>query len=320
LYWDGRTEDIESVQTVCDAITPPTFIEPEPVLMERLVECSWTNPYTQEVVQGTAIQKYNTFWDGTTADVDSVETVCSNAAPIFIEPEPVLQERIVDCVWLHPYTGDYVYGTAVSQYNVYWDNSEVYVVSPEVACATAEPVFPPTYECWDGNIVYDASQCAVKPVDPQPTPTPSEEPKPSPTPSPTPTEEPEPVVPPVTPEEPSAVEELLDSLEEGEAVSTEQLAELGIDYSELPPETLVELENGVVITAEIADAIEIFEDPSELLMTVFTDPSKAVKALLNVGADLTPEKRKEVAQAAVPAIIVTQIAASTAAALATRRF
>jgi hypothetical protein len=445
LYWDGRTEDIESVQTVCDAITPPTFIEPEPVLMERLVECSWTNPYTQEVVQGTAIQKYNTFWDGTTADVDSVETVCSNAAPIFIEPEPVLRERVVECVWVNPYTQDTVYGTATAQYNVYWDNSEIYVVSPEVACAIEKPIFlpveypanslyftasegwdlqyvapegyiideilfasygnsenyqfgwchadnslelvqsavvgttlnigahnglfgdpcsgtyknlsvvltikvdpdyiapptvecwdgsmvydisecpiqpppPPTYECWDGTFVYDVSECLVKPVEPEPTPNPEPTPTPTPSPTPTPTEEPRPVVPPVTPQQPSTVEELLNNLAEGETVSVEQLVELGIDYSELPPDTLVELENGVIITAEIADAIEIFEDPSELLMTVFTDPGKAVKALLNVGADLTPEKRKEVIQAAVPAIIVTQIAASTAAALATRRF
>jgi hypothetical protein len=78
------------------------------------------------------------------------------------------------------------------------------------------------------------------------------------------------------------------------------------------------LENGVIITAEVADAIEIFEDPAELLSTVFTDPSKALTAIANVGADLPPALREKAQQVAVASVIVTQVIAGTAS-LLTRR-
>jgi hypothetical protein len=84
-----------------------------------------------------------------------------------------------------------------------------------------------------------------------------------------------------------------------------------LDYEDLPPNQPITLENGVVLTAEIADAIEIFADPAELLATVLTDPSKALKALANVGADMTTEKREEAQTVVVAAIVVTQIAAFT---------
>ena len=467
--WDGSV--IPTTETC-----PPV---PEPVLETRQVECTWQNPYTQELVIGSATQYYYTYWDGSTENVNTIEQACSDATPVFIEPEPQFIEEIVECTWFNPYTRENVNGLGTATYNLYWNGTITYLVSPEVACATATPVFepvkypddaiyvtanegwqlfyiapdgylideilfasygtpdnyqygwchadnsfqqvvaavtgnmlsvgsnnsvfgdpcggtykkldvvltlkidpdyvaPPTVECWDGSLVYDSSECPDIPPPPpvyecwdgslvsdlsqcppappsvecwdgtfvyeatecpvEPTPTPTPEPtKPTPTPEPTPTQKPTPTPTPTVeptptpeptpepqpnpePEQPSSVDELLANLEEGESVSAAQLAELGIDYSELPPDTPVELENGVVLTAEVADAIEIFEDPAELLATVFSDPSKALTALANVGADLTPEKRKEVIQAAVPAIIVTQIAASTAAALTIRRF
>ena len=77
--------------------------------------------------------------------------------------------------------------------------------------------------------------------------------------------------------------------------------------------------NGVVLTAEIADAIEIFKSPAEILNTLFKNPGKALKALGNVGADLPPKKRKKAQQAVFPMIIVGQIAASTTMTLMQRR-
>lgn len=115
------------------------------------------------------------------------------------------------------------------------------------------------------------------------------------------------------------VNQLIENLSPGEAVSAEAFAESGLDYSDLPPETPVELPNGVVLTAEIADAIQIFESPAEILGTVFTDPGKALKALGNVGADLPPKKRKKAQRAVFPMIIVGQIAASTTMTLMQRR-
>jgi hypothetical protein len=106
---------------------------------------------------------------------------------------------------------------------------------------------------------------------------------------------------------PSTVEELLNEYTEDEAIPFEVLMASGIDYSELPPDQPVTLENGVVITAEVADALQIFESPSELLATVFTDPGKALKAISNVGADLTPETRKKAQQGTVAVVLVGQV-------------
>ena len=93
-----------------------------------------------------------------------------------------------------------------------------------------------------------------------------------------------------------------------EPVSFEAFEESGLDYEDLPPETPITLENGVILTAEVADAIEIFDTPAELLSTVFSDPGKALKAIRNVGADMTEEERETSQNTVVAAVIVTQVA------------
>jgi hypothetical protein len=82
----------------------------------------------------------------------------------------------------------------------------------------------------------------------------------------------------------------------------------GLDYEDLPPEQPVTLENGVIITAKIADAIEIFNSPTELLTTIFSDPAKAFTALTSAGLDMTPESRETSQGVVVSAVIVAQIA------------
>lgn len=94
----------------------------------------------------------------------------------------------------------------------------------------------------------------------------------------------------------------------GEAITFEALEESGLDYEDLPPEQPVMLENGVILTAEVADAIEIFNNTSELLNTLFTDPGKALKAVSNIGADMTPQSRETSQNIVVSAIIVGQVA------------
>ena len=94
----------------------------------------------------------------------------------------------------------------------------------------------------------------------------------------------------------------------GEPVSFEAFEESGLDYEDLPPDTPITLENGVIITAEVADAIDIFDTPTELLSTVFSDPGKALKAIRNVGADMTEEERETSQNTVVAAVIVTQVA------------
>ena len=166
-------------------------------------------------------------------------------------------------------------------------------------------------------------------VAPEPEPTQSQSPEPEPSspsePTPDPTESPVPDPSPsstdlpfdnnitdgLTAEEAIALEELLTEYGPTDAISFEDFQESGLDYENLPPDQPVMLENGVILTAEVADAIEIFENPSELLLTVFTDPGKALKAFANVGADMTPEQRKETQAVVVASIIVGQLIAST---------
>ena len=94
----------------------------------------------------------------------------------------------------------------------------------------------------------------------------------------------------------------------GEAITFEALEESGLDYEDLPPEQPVMLENGVVLTAEVADAIEIFDDTTELLNVLFTDPGKALKAVSNIGVDMTPQSRETSQNVVVSAVIVGQLA------------
>ena len=94
----------------------------------------------------------------------------------------------------------------------------------------------------------------------------------------------------------------------GEAITFEAFAESGLDYEDLPPEQPVMLENGVILTAEVADAIEIFDNTTELLNVLFTDPGKALKAISNIGADMSPESRETSQNVVVSAVIVGQLA------------
>jgi hypothetical protein len=98
---------------------------------------------------------------------------------------------------------------------------------------------------------------------------------------------------------------------DGNAISTELIDELGLDYEDLPDDQPVMLDNGVILFAEVADALEIFENPSEILGAVFTDPGKALTAVANVGADMTPEKREESQKIVVASIIAVQAVAAT---------
>jgi hypothetical protein len=171
------------------------------------------------------------------------------------------------------------------------------------------------------------SESPLPPVEPEPTQDPTPEPETSfpeslvPTPEQSPTPDPDlpstdlpsdnNITDGLTAEEAIALEELLTEYGPTDAISFEDFQESGLDYENLPPDQPVMLENGVILTAEVADAIEIFENPSELLLTVFTDPGKALKAFANVGADMTPEQRKETQAVVVASIIVGQLIAST---------
>jgi hypothetical protein len=148
---------------------------------------------------------------------------------------------------------------------------------------------------------------APVPAEPPPEPAPEPvEPAPEPAPTPEPEATPAPVIPEPAPEpapEPPVVEE--------ETIQADD-----IDLATLPPDTPVELSNGVVVTAQVAIAVELLGNPAELLATVFTDPAAALAALGSVGADLPPEVREKAEKIVLSAVIAGNIATSAAASAA----
>ena len=202
-----------------------------------------------------------------------------------------------------------------------------------------EPVRPPVIEI----PVFEPEPEPV-PVVTEPEPVPVEEPLPTPS-EPEPEPEPEPLEPEVpeevlpiepepvdesheeiitdesTPEEIAAAVEALISAADGEAVTTEDMEEAGLTYEDLPPETPVEVRtdangNEVIITAQVAAALEVLASPAEFIGAVFEDPAQALLALASIGADMSEEERKQSTETVLAAVIVGQIATQSAVAAA----
>ena len=88
------------------------------------------------------------------------------------------------------------------------------------------------------------------------------------------------------------------------------------DLSALPPDTPVQLENGVILTAEVVVALALLENPAELLAELFTDPAQVLTALSNIGADMSPEAREKSEKVIISAVIAGNIATQAAASAA----
>lgn len=153
-----------------------------------------------------------------------------------------------------------------------------------------------------------------EPIEVTPLPTP-EPPTPDPAPVPEPIQptEPAPVSEPVTPPVTPPVSAPADPEPVQLTAST--------DLEALPPDTPVELENGVVLTAEVVIALQLLENPADLIGAIFADPSQALAAIGNIGADMSPEVREKAEKVVISAIIAGNIATTTAvsAAIAYRR-
>jgi hypothetical protein len=161
--------------------------------------------------------------------------------------------------------------------------------------------------------------------EPQPEPELVPEPEPEPVidiaPEP-PVEEPEPPVVATedsTLEEREAIAEAIIEAAQGEPVTAQTIADAGLTYADLPPETPVEVrqdENGneVVITAEVAAALVILADPAALVEAIFTDPAQALLAIASIGADMSDEERAESEKIIVASVIAGQAAVTAAGA------
>ena len=127
-------------------------------------------------------------------------------------------------------------------------------------------------------------------------------------PEPQPLDTPEPA-PEEAPEAESIPEEMPSVTEE----PTEEVVQADeIDLETLAPDTPVELSNGVVVTAEVAIAVQLLQDPAALLQELFTDPGAAFAALGSVGADMTEEEREESEKVIIAAVIAGNIATTAA--------
>ena len=181
----------------------------------------------------------------------------------------------------------------------------------------------------DGEIpVLVVAEPEVIPVaipDPEPLP-----PEPVPTPEPPQPEAPsEPKAPETPTEQPVVTPEVIHTpIVQPEPKPSQELPEVVVltedtKLDELPPETPILLENGVVLTAEVVVALQLLENPAELLAEMFTDPGQVLTALSNIGADMSPDVRDKSEKVVVSAIIAggiaTQAAASAAATAAYRR-
>jgi len=157
-------------------------------------------------------------------------------------------------------------------------------------------------------------------VEPEPMPVPVEEvPVLEPAPEP-PVVEPEPEIipeePPAPAEEPSVEEEPAPEVAPEPPVEEEVVQAEDVEASELPPDTPIELANGVVLTAGVVAALELFENPAELLSEIFSNPTEVLTALSNIGADMSPEVREQSEKVVIAAVIVGQIATQSAVAAA----
>jgi hypothetical protein len=87
--------------------------------------------------------------------------------------------------------------------------------------------------------------------------------------------------------------------------------------ADLPPDTPIEVRtdeagNEVVITAEVAIALVLLENPAELIAELFSDPGQALLAIASIGADMSEEERDESEKIIVASVIVGQIATGAA--------
>ena len=116
-----------------------------------------------------------------------------------------------------------------------------------------------------------------------------------------------------TAEKELVAEALIESVAPGETLTTEQIQDAGIEYKDLPEETPVEVRqdeegNEVIITADVAAALVLLENPSELIGAIFSDPGEALQAFASIGADMSTEEREE----STKAVVATVIAAGAA--------
>jgi hypothetical protein len=106
--------------------------------------------------------------------------------------------------------------------------------------------------------------------------------------------------PPVEAEEPPAEEE---------APPVEEVVQASeVELETLAPETPVQLDNGVVLEAGTVVALQLLENPAELISAIFDNPAEVLTALSNIGADMSEEERTASENTIIASVIAGQAA------------
>jgi hypothetical protein len=230
--------------------------------------------------------------DGTVVPLEEVNIIQVEEAPV-LEPEPV-----------NP-------------------TPEPEPVQPEVVPSPVEPEptptpAPPIFVFVDPIPESMPEQTPEPETLPESNPEPETQEPPLTEPEPQPLDTPEPA-----PEEAPEAESIPEEVPSVEEESTEEVVQADeANLETLAPDTPVELSNGVVVTAEVAIAIQLLQDPAAMLQEIFTNPVAALAALGSVGADMTEEVREESEKVIIAAVIAGNIATqagATAAAVAAYR-
>ena len=117
-------------------------------------------------------------------------------------------------------------------------------------------------------------------------------------------------------EPPAEAEEPPVPVEEPPAEEEEPPAEMvqadEIDLETLAPETPVQLDNGVVLEAGTVVALQLLENPAELIAAIFDNPAEVFTAISNIGADMSEEEREESEKVIIASVIASQAAVGAA--------
>jgi len=220
--------------------------------------------------------------DGTVVPLEQVNIIQVEEAPVLeptpVEPEPVIPEPEPTPDPVVEPVPDTTTPTV----------PDIVIVQPPIEIPI--PPMPPLVE---------ETVAEEVPVLVEETPLPTPEPEP----------EPEPELEPVVPED-IQPEPPVEETEEPTEEPTVQAED--VDLESLAPDTPVELSNGVVVTAEVAIAVQLLQDPAAMLQELFTDPGAALAALGSVGADMTDEVREESEKVIIAAVIAGNIATTAA--------
>jgi hypothetical protein len=117
--------------------------------------------------------------------------------------------------------------------------------------------------------------------------------------------------PPIEAEEPPAEEE---------APPVEEVVQANeVELETLAPETPVQLDNGVVLEAGTVVALQLLENPAELISAIFDNPAEVLTALSNIGADMSEEERTASENTIIASVIAGQAAINAVGAASAAR-